>query len=289
MKNKQIVLTRPVQQSAELRAELERRGAVVHEAPLIRTELIESAEVETAVSRLDQFDWLVFTSANGVEYFRQKRAQLQARGPTGLPMPQPAPTGPPRAGDRKDAPIAAPARWKSAQPGQSALHLPSQIQIAVIGAATAAAVERWGWKVSLIPESANSEGLAAALESFDVAGKKFALFVAAKTRGILPAALQQRGAVVTEVALYRTAPDPEGTVALQTLPWEKIDAVVFMSGSAAEVFAVHLPRAASGGAIKLCAAGPSTSRRMAQLGLRADLVASEPSVRGIVKILEEGV
>jgi uroporphyrinogen III methyltransferase/synthase len=246
LQDKQIVLTRPRHQSAELEEELQRHGARVHLAPLIRTEPIHPESLAAAVARLVEFDWLVFTSANGVAYFHEQFAAVSAQMPAG-------------------------------------------IRIAAIGPATAGAVERYGWSVSLRPRSSNSEGLVEAFRRFPVKGKHFGLFIAEKTRDILPAALSQMEARVTVTAVYRTVPDEAGIVALQALPWDRIDAVVFASGSAAEIFAARRPRGAKRSGIRHCAVGAVTARRMPQLGLRVDLVAGEASVQGIVEVLEVGL
>ena len=246
LRDKQIVLTRPRRQSAELEEELQRHGARVHLTPLIRTEPIHPEGLAAAVARLAQFDWLVFTSANGVAYFHEQFAAVSAQ-------------------------------------------MPAEIRIAAIGPATAGAVERYGWSVSLLPRSSSSEGLVEAFLQFPVKGKHFGLFVAERTRGILPAALTAMEARVTVIAVYRTVPDEAGIAALQALPWDRIDAVVFASGSAAEIFAARRPEGARRRGIRHCALGAATAQRMSQLGLRADLVAGETSAQGVVGVLEEGL
>jgi len=246
LQNKQILLTRPKEQSAALQRELENRGAVVHLATLIRTELIENEATKSAIQALPDFDWVVFTSANGVEYLYQNLYRMGRQ-------------------------------------------LPANLQIAAIGQTTAAAVEKIGGKTTLVPESANSEALIKALERINVAGKKIVLFQADKTRDLLPAALAKMGAQVTEVGLYRTAPDPLGIAVLKVLPWGKIDAIVFMSGSAAAVFSATRPDAAKTARVKHCAVGPITAQRMKELGLPVDLVAHEASGEGIIQMLEKGL
>ena len=66
---KRIVVTRPAAQSASFCAELELRGAIAVPFPAIRIEASGEAELlRTAIAGLRGFDWIVFTSVNGVEH-----------------------------------------------------------------------------------------------------------------------------------------------------------------------------------------------------------------------------
>jgi uroporphyrinogen III methyltransferase/synthase len=65
-----VVITRPREQAGELKSELERSGAHVILFPTIEIAAPDSyAELDAAVLNLAAFDWLIFTSANAVEYF----------------------------------------------------------------------------------------------------------------------------------------------------------------------------------------------------------------------------
>lgn len=70
LKNKRIVITRPKDQNAELRDLLVARGAEVLEMPLIEICISESENIAPEIlSGFGEYDWLVFTSANGVRGF----------------------------------------------------------------------------------------------------------------------------------------------------------------------------------------------------------------------------
>jgi len=63
-----VLVTRPAEQSAGLAERLDELGAEVIEAPAAIVEPpADPAPVEAALRRLGEFDWLVLTSANGVE------------------------------------------------------------------------------------------------------------------------------------------------------------------------------------------------------------------------------
>jgi len=65
-----VVITRAQSQADEFVAELERYGANVVLCPTIEISELESYErLEEAIEHLYGYDWLIFTSVNGVEYF----------------------------------------------------------------------------------------------------------------------------------------------------------------------------------------------------------------------------
>jgi uroporphyrinogen III methyltransferase / synthase len=68
-----IVITRALAQAAEFVDELERYGARVLLCPTIEITDPESYEaLDTAIDHLYGYDWLIFTSVNGVEYFARR-------------------------------------------------------------------------------------------------------------------------------------------------------------------------------------------------------------------------
>jgi uroporphyrinogen III methyltransferase/synthase len=89
-----IVVTRAQSQAGEMRERLESLGAEVMELPVISIEPpADPAPLDAAIARLAEYDWLIFTSANGVRFFldrldrsphdlRSLRARICAIGPT---------------------------------------------------------------------------------------------------------------------------------------------------------------------------------------------------------------
>ena len=68
-----VVVTRALSQSAEFAAELDRYGARVVACPTIEIVEPESfAPLDEAIEHLYGYDWLVFTSANGVDFFMRR-------------------------------------------------------------------------------------------------------------------------------------------------------------------------------------------------------------------------
>jgi uroporphyrinogen III methyltransferase/synthase len=88
-----VVVTRARGQAAEFTAGLRELGAAVHEWPVIEIREPEDATpLDDAIANLESYDWLLFTSVNGVERFvarldasardlRSLRARIAAIGP----------------------------------------------------------------------------------------------------------------------------------------------------------------------------------------------------------------
>ncbi len=73
-----VVITRASSQAEEFVAELEKYGAEVVVCPTIEIRELESYErLDEAIDHLYGYDWLIFTSVNGVDYFFRR---LKARG-----------------------------------------------------------------------------------------------------------------------------------------------------------------------------------------------------------------
>ncbi len=67
---KKIVVTRAREQASDLVARLNQLGAEVLECPTIKVIPAENTQpLEKAISRLSEYEWLIFTSVNGVKFF----------------------------------------------------------------------------------------------------------------------------------------------------------------------------------------------------------------------------
>jgi uroporphyrinogen-III synthase len=72
--NRRILITRTPERSSELAATLQDEGATVLSIPAIEIIPPESyGPLDEALASLDQFDWIVFTSAHSVEVFEERR------------------------------------------------------------------------------------------------------------------------------------------------------------------------------------------------------------------------
>lgn len=91
---KRIVITRSREQAPELARRLEALGAVVYSVPTIRFAPPEDTRpLDLAIAGLNRFDWVVFTSPNGVRFFWERLTAL-GFGPEKLSRPKVAAVGP---------------------------------------------------------------------------------------------------------------------------------------------------------------------------------------------------
>ncbi|HSH76654.1 MAG TPA: uroporphyrinogen-III synthase [Longimicrobiales bacterium] len=74
---RRIAVTRAVQQASGLCAALEARGAVALRCPTIRlAPPATHEELDAALSRLTRYDWIVFTSPNGVRFALDRMEEI---------------------------------------------------------------------------------------------------------------------------------------------------------------------------------------------------------------------
>ena len=197
-----VLITRAAHQSSELANHLRSLDVEPILIPLIElTDPASYSALDAALGILQEFHWLIFTSANAVEAFHRRLVQLKPD-------------------------------WTDA----SAL----AAKIAAIGLATARALEAFGLKPSLIPATAVAESFVEALLPYarqeDGAPTRFLLVRAEAARDILPDALKAAGAEVTIAPAYRTIIPAESVSALRGLFAQREhwpDAITFTSSSTA--------------------------------------------------------
>jgi uroporphyrinogen-III synthase len=268
--NKRILITRTRHQASDLAVQLEALGASTVTIPTI--EIVPPASfaaLDAALTCLRgrSYDWLLFTSANAVEAFH-RRANPQAATTPGAPCP-----------DSRT--------WVSTTP-QSLFPIP---KIAVIGPATAHAVQSIGLTVDLIPPRYIAESLAEALLP-EAPGKSFLLVRAAEARDHLPEVLTAAGATVTIAEAYRNQLPPDSIPALQSLfasPEHYPDAITFTSASTARnlfnlLEAANLTLPAN---ITLASIGPITSQALRDHGHESTIEAHTPTIESLVQSLLE--
>jgi len=241
LRGKTILITQAASQSGELKDRLTHLGARIVEYPAIELEPVESWHaVDDAIAHIRSYHWLLFTSANAVDYFMQRV--------------------------RAD-------------------HEIGEVQIAVIGSATAKKLAEWELKPSLMPQRFNAEGM---MEVFpkDLLGVRI-LFPRAETaREILPEELRRRGAVVDVLPVYRTK--KADTAPLDALfATEKIDCAVFTSSSAvrymSESLDESLDTALAG--IVIAAIGPVTARACEALQLHVTIQPQTATIPDLVEAI----
>ncbi len=164
-----------------------------------------------------------------------------------------------------------------------------------IGPATAAAMREEGMRVDLTPEEYTSEGVVTMLTSRGVEGKGICLLRSDKGERILVTGLQDAGASVTEVHVYRLEPQPEGeelkNVVQKALAGE-IDAFVFSSAMTAATFIDAAERMGAGDEIiemlnnrAVVAMGPPTKRKLEAMGVSVTVMPQHATFESMLAAL----
>lgn len=74
---KKIVLTRAIEQARDLKARLEKMGAVVLLFPAVNfSEPADTKELDRSIRSLNEFDWVLFTSVNAARFFAGRCRKL---------------------------------------------------------------------------------------------------------------------------------------------------------------------------------------------------------------------
>ena len=163
--------------------------------------------------------------------------------------------------------------------------------IAVVGPATARAVESMGLHVDVAPPTYTAESLAETLLP-DAAGRRILLVLAEQAPATLESGLKAGGAQVTVAAAYGNHIPETSLSAITALfadPAQYPDAVTFTSASTAanlmallEAAGLSLPASVLRASI-----GPITSRALRDLGLPPHIEAVESTISGLVAALAE--
>lgn len=162
-------------------------------------------------------------------------------------------------------------------------------RIAVIGPATARAVEALGLRVDLVPEQYVAESLAAELAPY-AAKSQMLLVRAAEARDTLPETLRAAGASLTIAEAYRNQIPAGSITALQALfasPKMLPDAVTFTSASTARNLFTLLEAANLALPEKILRAsiGPITSQTLRELGHPPHIEAADHTIPALVQAL----
>jgi uroporphyrinogen III methyltransferase/synthase len=251
LRGKRILVTRARTQAKPLVQAIEALGGEIVEFPTIEISPPDSyGPLDRAIEQIALYDWLIFTSANGVERFLTRFEKLE----------------------KNLADLAG-------------------IEIAAIGPETAKRLEAAGIPADLVPQRYQAEGMLETLAGKTLQGKRVLIPRAAKARDILPDTLRQHGAHVDVVVAYQTVlPQIDIQSLCRVLNEDGIDMITFTSSSTVSNFGVmlrgqDLPRLLA--RIAIACIGPITEKTVEELGLRADVVAAEFTVPGLVSAIAD--
>ena len=162
------------------------------------------------------------------------------------------------------------------------------VKIGCIGKATASRVTELGGIVALVPLKYQAESLAEELTKDSLSGKKILLPRAARSRPVLPEQLQQVGAIVEEIHIYKAETAESNRQALLDLLSNKqIDLITFTSSSTVRNFA-ELAGELPWQTIPVASIGPITSETLREYGIEPAIEAEEFTVEGLVEAIIGG-
>lgn len=251
LSGRRVVVTRSREQASVLSERLGGLGAEVLELPVVRVSKEISKEVLADVMlEFASYDWIVFTSANGVRFFFDEFLRLfddiRSLGFIRIAC----------VGDGTS-------RYLT-----SDLHLHAECQ----------------------PERATSEALADALIATDSLDNAKVLVITGNlNRDTLVQKLEEARAIVDCLQVYKTEKiDLAGSAAAADFRARGADAILFASSSSAESFADQAAALSLGPDAKRPLAGsigPMTSATLRKCGIAVDFEAGKPGFEGLIEAL----
>ena len=269
LQGKRILVTRTREQAGTLSERLLSLGAIPVEFPTIRIVPPQDWEpLDNALRRLctSSYDWLVFTSTNGVNICFERLRTLGYHSDN--------------LGNVRVAAIGPATAAALAQQGITADLVPDEYIAESVAAA--------------LIDDAQQKG-----ESLE--GKKILLARAAEARKVLVTELQKAGAIVDEVAAYYTVAvagdDVRGQEVVRLLQSHQLDMITFTSSSTVRNFMQWLMQCEPGFVDefirlvtklvqpKIACIGPITSQTAREFGLHVHIEAQEFTIDGLVKAI----
>jgi uroporphyrinogen-III synthase len=254
-----VLVGRARHQAGALSAALRKSGAEILEIPFIQINPPRSyKQLDSALNRLQTYDWLILTSVNGVEALWE-RIRKSGRSDVGRLL--------------KDK---------------------EKLRIAAIGPATEKAIEKHGVTVDVVPKEYVAESVVRSLKS-RVNAKRVLLVRAKVARDVIPKELRKAGARVDVVEAYETVVPRASRNKLRAALKSKDrrpDVVTFTSSSTVKNF-VQLLEMKAGTApatmrgILMSSIGPVTSATLREQGLPVDIRAKEYTIPGLVQAIEK--
>lgn len=164
--------------------------------------------------------------------------------------------------------------------------LPSGMQVASVGDATAKELQARGIEANCRPEKENAAFLADAMIARGVRNTHVLVPVGDLARTELKERLQNAGALVDAVVVYRTVPSTLDPMVLDKVRRSEIDVITLASPSAARNLAAALGRDVSPlRRLQVVCIGPTTARAVRHLGLKPAAVAARPTSEALVQAI----
>tara|TARA_B100000214_G_scaffold373824_1_gene355007 strand:+ start:759 stop:1559 length:801 start_codon:yes stop_codon:yes gene_type:complete len=249
--DKKIIITRALEQSSEAREIFRKNGAEVFDLPsLVIGPPNEWGPLDDALKKLYTFDWIIFSSANGVRNVEYRMKEISL----------------------------------------SLSKISNNIKIAAVGRKTASLLSEIGAKISFVPPSFVADSLLEHFPVDKKGLKLLIPRVQTGGRSILSDSFKLQGAEVTEVAAYESScPEVMPRKTIDALNSGKIDIIAFTSGKTV-INTVSLFRKYLGEnwlklieKVKIVSIGPQTTISCKKLIREPDKEANPHDLEGLIK------
>ena len=253
--DKKIIITRAQEQISEAREIFRNNGAEVFDLPsLVIAPPDDWAPLDDALQKIFTFDWIIFSSANGVRNVDERMQQI----------------------------------------GLSLSKISKTIKIAAVGRKTASLLSDINAKISFVPPSFSADSLVEHFPQNQNGLKLFIPRVQTGGRSVLTDSFTLKGAEVTEVAAYESyCPQHIPQKTIDALNSGKIDIIAFTSGKTV-INTVSLLNKYFGEnwsklieKIKIVSIGPQTSNSCEKLIRKPDKEANPHDLHGLLKACVE--
>jgi uroporphyrinogen III methyltransferase / synthase len=164
-------------------------------------------------------------------------------------------------------------------------------KLCAIGQETGESLESHGLRPELVTSEYTAEGLAKALEGWEMDGMRVLVPRAEVARDALPSLLAKRGAEVEILPVYRAMCPPQaGDALLRLFNNEGVDVITFTSSSTVYNFVRAFPEDRLPAILadaEVACMGPVTADTARKLGLPVAIVAREYTTHGLVQAIAE--
>ncbi len=251
LKEKIIVVTRSQGQQGEARELFTNEGAIVLDLPsLVIVPPTNLAPLDKAIRELDVFDWLIFSSSNGVTFLEERLHYFR----------------------------------------KSLSQYAESIKIAAVGRKTAHTIEKIGVNLDFVPPDFIAESLIDNFPGSEHGRNLLLPRVESGGRNILAESFKEKGFDVTEVAAYNSCcPEQMPEETAKSFIDLNVDAILFTSSKTAKYTATLMKRRFGPSwldflkNVKVISIGPQTSISCQENFKRVDEEADPHDLEGLMK------
>ena len=252
-----VVVTRAAEQQGEARQLLEAAGAQVLDLPaLVIGPPDDWGPLDDALADLDNFHWIVFSSANGVQAVDQRLQRL----------------------------------------GRSLSRRPDGLRLAVVGRKTARVLEELGATADFVPPQFVADSLIEHFPVSGYGLRILLPRVQSGGRTVLAEAFGEAGVRVVEVAAYESrCPEAMPEITTRALAEQTVGVIAFSSGKTAQHTARLLEQHLGAAwlrhldGVKLISIGPQTSLSCQKHFGRVDAEAKRHDLEGLVEACSQAM